>query len=248
MTAGNLCCGFFAVLTIFRGMETDKFGDAYGYYQTAIFLIFIACLFDLLDGRLARMGGQESPFGREFDSIADVVSFGMAPALLLSKAVLFDLPERIGWAVSFIYLLCGAMRLARFNCLALLPQNEEDKGFFRGIPIPMAAGFIASITFLLIHFQQIGKERFLGVWDWVMAFLMLALSLLMISNVKYPSFKKLDFKTKGSLSSIIGGACVIMLVLHPSTRWYVPSAIFSLYLLYGLIMHSLRRGNHKQES
>ena len=112
MTAGNLCCGFFAVLTIFNGMREPDFAAAFPFYEKAILLIFGSCLFDLLDGRLARMGGQESPFGQEFDSLADVVSFGMAPALLVSKAVLFNLPSKIGWAIAFIYLLCGAMRLA----------------------------------------------------------------------------------------------------------------------------------------
>ena len=154
MTAGNLCCGFFAVLTVFQGMQAPDFGEARVYYERALLLIFGSCLFDLLDGRLARLGGHESPFGREFDSLADLVSFGMAPALLLSKAVLFnlDLPEGferaepgVGWAIAFVYLLCGAMRLARFNCLAQEGKAEPDE--FRGIPIPMAAGFIASLTF-----------------------------------------------------------------------------------------------------
>ena len=105
MTAGNLCCGFFAVLTIFKGMQAPDFGEAKDFYEQALLLIFGSCLFDLLDGRLARLGGQESPFGQEFDSLADVVSFGMAPALLVSKAVLFNLdlprlipPERIDCA------------------------------------------------------------------------------------------------------------------------------------------------------
>jgi len=241
MTAGNLCCGFFAVLTIFQGMTTGSFSEAYPFYKTAIMLIFGSCLFDLLDGRLARLGGQESPFGREFDSITDVVSFGMAPALLVSKAVLFDLPERLGWGIAFIYLLCGAMRLARFNCLAVLPPKPEDRGNFRGIPIPMAAGFIASITFLLIHLEQVGSEagkvRTLGAWDYVLAGAMLGLSALMISNVRYPSFKKVDFKTKGSLYGIIFGAVVLMLILNEMTRWYTPTAIFSLYLFFGLFRH-----------
>ncbi len=236
MTAGNLCCGFFAVLTIFNGMRMEADADAYAYFQKAILLIFGSCLFDLLDGRLARMGGQESPFGQEFDSIADVVSFGMAPALLVSKAVLLNLPSQIGWAIAFIYLLCGAIRLARFNCLANMPKVEGASSNFRGIPIPMAAGFIASITFLLVDF---GKRNDwggdLGYWNYVLAAVMLGLSFLMISNIQYPSFKKVDFQTKGTVWGILAGAIVLVLLLNEHTRWYTPTVIFSAYLGYGLI-------------
>lgn len=235
MTAGNLCCGFFATLTIFNGMKEAEFINAYPFYEKAILLIFASCLFDLLDGRLARMGGKESPFGQEFDSIADVVSFGMAPALLVSQAVLFNLPSKIGWAIAFIYLLCGAMRLARFNCLANMPKKEGESSDFRGIPIPMAAGFIASVTFLLIYFSKHDSGNDLGYWNWVLAGAMLILSGLMISNVRYPSFKKVDFRTRGTVWGILLGALVIVLLLNEETRWYTPTAIFSLYLLYGLI-------------
>ncbi|MGJ8675996.1 MAG: CDP-diacylglycerol--serine O-phosphatidyltransferase [Akkermansiaceae bacterium] len=236
MTAGNLCCGFFAVLTIFKGMEINDFNLAYPFYQKAIILIFISCIFDLLDGRLARMGGQESPFGQEFDSLADLVSFGMAPALLVSKAVLFNLGEsRIGWAIAFIYLLCGAIRLARFNCLANMPKKAGCSMDFRGIPIPMAAGFIASVTFLLIDFSKNETGHDLGMWNYVLAAAMLGLSALMVSNVHYPSFKKIDFQTKGNIITIIMGALLFALLINEQTRWYTPAAIFSAYLIYGLV-------------
>ncbi|MDA8975330.1 CDP-alcohol phosphatidyltransferase family protein, partial [Akkermansiaceae bacterium] len=155
MTAGNLLCGFLAILTIFKGMQAENLVAAKPFYETAMLYIFGSCLFDLLDGRLARLGGQESPFGQEFDSLADMVSFGLAPALLVSRAVLSDLQwenrfdpggSGITWAVAFIYLLCGGIRLARFNCLARMGVGGTD---FRGIPIPMAAGFVASLTYLI---------------------------------------------------------------------------------------------------
>lgn len=253
MTAGNLCCGFFAVLTIFKGMQHDEFSEAYKFYQQAIMLIFGSCIFDLLDGRLARLGGQESPFGQEFDSIADVVSFGMAPALLVSKAVLFPLSEqlgdfKIGWAIAFIYLLCGAMRLARFNCLANMPKKPGDSMDFRGIPIPMAAGFIASITFLIIHLYngEIATESGLGAWNYVLAATMLGLSALMLSNVRYPSFKKVGWRTKGSLWGVVGGATFFMLLLNESTRWYTPTLLFTLYLVYGLARPLLSKRMQKR--
>lgn len=238
MTAGNLCCGFFAVLTIFKGMQAPDFGEAKVFYEQALLLIFGSCLFDLLDGRLARLGGQESPFGREFDSLADVVSFGMAPALLVSKAVLFnlDLPSHldkaepgIGWAIAFVYLLCGAMRLARFNCIAA--EGKDNMTEFRGIPIPMAAGFIASLTFLIIHLYN--TDRDLGVWNYLLAVAMIGLSVLMISDVRYPSFKKVDWRTRGNLPMLLLGTMGLaaMIVYY----WILPAVLFSAYLLYGLV-------------
>lgn len=245
MTAGNLLCGFLAVLSIFKGMHGElelaqgvkdlTTGTIHQYYENAIYYIFGSCIFDLLDGRLARLGGQESPFGREFDSIADVISFGMAPALLVSKAVLFDLPQEIewiGWAVSFSYLLCGAMRLARFNCLAAIPQDKASHSDFLGIPIPMAAGFIASLTFLLSNFYEVGKG--LGAWNYVLVGVTLGLSFLMISNIRYPSFKKVDWSTKGSVWGILLGTLALGLIFNQTTRSYSPAIIFSLYLIYGL--------------
>src|SRR5688572_12226684 len=115
MTACNLACGFFAVLMIFKGqIEVQRMSGEFPlspkgyfeisrpYYEYAILLIFGSCLFDLLDGRLARLGGQESPFGQQFDSLADIISFGMAPAMLISRAVLFPLGN-VGWAIALVY-------------------------------------------------------------------------------------------------------------------------------------------------
>jgi CDP-diacylglycerol--serine O-phosphatidyltransferase len=188
-------------------------------------------LFDLLDGRLARLGGQESPFGQEFDSLADIISFGMAPAMLLSKAVLFPLGN-VGWAIALIYLICGAMRLARFNCLALVPKKPGASTDFRGLPIPMAAGFIASITFLVIYIYKNDHE--LGVWKYILAGAMLGLSLLMISDVRYPSFKKVDWSTRGTLGAIV--IALLILLMTVQFRYVMPVLLFSIYLLYGLLV------------
>ncbi len=253
MTAGNLCCGFFATLMVFRGdYEATVAGEEVAaggydflvgspYYEKAILLIFGACLFDLLDGRLARLGGQESPFGREFDSLADIVSFGMAPAALMSRAVLWGLPNNVGWALAFVYLLCGAMRLARFNCLSVLPKKAGDKHEVRGIPIPMAAGFIASLTFLIIDVYQ--KDRTLGPWKYVLVVAMLGLSALMISDVRYPSFKKVGWRTHGTSWALVIAALLVVATLY--FRYVMPVVLFSSYLLYGMIRpwvsHTWRR-------
>ncbi len=243
MTACNLACGFFAVLMVFKGLnEVQKvsgelpltakeyYNISHQYYEYAILLIFGSCIFDLLDGRLARLGGQESPFGQQFDSLADIISFGMGPAMLLSRAVLFPLGN-VGWAIALIYLVCGAMRLARFNCLAALPKKPGDSNDFRGLPIPMAAGFIASLTFLLIDLHKNDHE--LGMWKYILAGAMLGLSLLMISDVRYPSFKKVGWKTRGTLGAIVIAVLLVFAIVL--FRYVMPVVLFSIYLLYGFI-------------
>ncbi len=248
MTALNLACGFFAVLMILKGVtevrliEVQKMAGAgklppkeyyeisKTYYEYAILLIFGSCLFDLLDGRLARLGGQESPFGQQFDSLADIISFGMAPAMLLARAVLFPLGD-VGWAIALIYLICGAMRLARFNCLAVLPKKPGASTDFRGLPIPMAAGFIASLTFLLIDLYKNDHE--LGAWKYILAGAMLGLSLLMISDVRYPSFKRVDWKTRGTSGAIV--ITVLLVFVTVQFRYVMPVVLFSAFLIYGLV-------------
>ena len=252
MTACNLACGFFAVLMIFNGMIeaskieglTDKlyYERIQPFYQYAILLIFASCLFDLLDGRLARLGGKESPFGQEFDSLADIISFGMAPAMLMAKAVLFPLAGKIGWGIALIYLICGAMRLARFNCLANLPRKKDASHDFRGLPIPMAAGFIASLTFLVIDLYKNDIE--IGPWRFLLGGVMLAISLLMISNVRYPSFKKIDWRSRGTLPAILLTIVLILLIIQ--FRYKMAVFLFSAYLVYGMIRpwisQKIRRG------
>jgi len=150
---------------------------------------------------------------------------------LLSRAVLFPLPKNIGWAIALIYLVCGAMRLAKFNCLAALPKKPGNSTDFRGLPIPMAAGFIASLTFLLIDFYQNDHE--LGIWKFVLAGAMLGLSLLMISDIRYPSFKKVGWRTRGTLGAIV--VAVLLLYVTVQFRYVMPVVLFSVYLLYGMI-------------
>jgi len=233
MTAGNLLCGFLAILTIFKGMQVESLVNAKGYYETAMLYIFGSCIFDLLDGRLARMGGQESPFGQEFDSLADMVSFGLAPAMLVSRAVLADLEvpmpfdptgSGITWAIAFIYLLCGGIRLARFNCLARMGGGSSD---FRGIPIPMAAGFVASLVYLIISFHE--DARSIGKMSYLLAAMILGISLLMVSNVRYPSFKKIDLRTKVTMPTLF--LSVIGLALLFKFHVWAPTILFMGYLL-----------------
>src|SRR3954468_5420620 len=138
LTAGNLFCGFVALTKIVEA-DLDR-GDFHQQIKVALGFILLACIFDLFDGRVARMGGVESPFGREFDSLADLISFGAAPAFLVHRVVLRDVftghPE-IGWFIASTYLICGAFRLARFNCLSAQPDGGGGGAKeFLGFPIP----------------------------------------------------------------------------------------------------------------
>src|SRR5204862_3367456 len=181
LTAGNLFCGFVALTKI---VEADV--DKWNFYQEitiALGFILLACIFDLFDGRVARMGGVESPFGREFDSLADLISFGAAPAFLVHRVVLRDVfgghPE-IGWFIASVYLICGAFRLARFNCLATQTNSGGGKEFL-GFPIPAAAGLVASITLFLLWLDDYHwlEDRFARTpWRYVLPVIMVFLSVM----------------------------------------------------------------------
>jgi CDP-diacylglycerol--serine O-phosphatidyltransferase len=244
MTAGNLFCGFAATLKIFAGTllvapSPGSFPpEAINKFHDAIWLILAACIFDLLDGRLARLGGHESPFGREFDSLADIVSFGIAPALLVYKIVLDEF-ERMGLIIAFIYLACGALRLARFNCIAAsisaggggTEAKTDHSKQFKGFPIPAAAGVIASLTEFMLWMDEGNRE--IGVWKFALPPLMIFLSFMMFSQVRYPSFKAINWRTQRSLPTFM----VIILIITVTALNYqwMPAAIFLVYLLYGFL-------------
>ena len=239
MTIGNILCGYIATLQIFDGRHE---GNPAHYYN-AILAILGACVFDALDGRVARMGGQESPFGRELDSLADIVSFGVAPALLVHDIVLksIERPAGLGWLISCMYLAFGAMRLARFNCLAAMDEKSSSTSF-RGCPIPAAAGVISSITLLLLWLDS--SEREIGQWKYALAVLMVVLSLLMVSNIEYPSFKSVNLRTRRSFDWVLGS---IVLFAFAVKNWqWMPAVLFVSYLAYGLVRPWISRRWRKE--
>jgi CDP-diacylglycerol--serine O-phosphatidyltransferase len=247
MTAGNLFCGFAAVLKIVEGalLEAAAGSDpiaiakaadlAADKFHLAIWLILASCLFDLLDGRLARLGGNESAFGREFDSLADVVSFGVAPALMVYRIVLHEF-ERTGWIIASIYLICGALRLARFNCLAAADSVSANKEF-KGFPIPAAAGLIASLTLFMLWLDERGRE--IGNGKWVLPPLMVFLAWMMFSGFRYPSFKSINWRTTRSLTRFV--FIVIAIVVVAIFYEWMPFFVFLSYLLYGFMRPFLSR-------
>lgn len=231
MTAGNLFCGFAAVLRIIEASSLVAAGKSAGpLYYEAIAFILGACLFDLLDGRIARLGGQENAFGREFDSLADIVSFGVAPALLVYQIVLRDFHNTGGWLIAFFFLLCGGLRLARFNCVAQASEQRADKDF-QGFPIPAAAGLIASLTLLMLWIQA--DDREIGRWKFALPVLLIFLSFMMFSRVRYPSFKGLSWRTHRSLPAFL--ALIALLVFAAINYYWMPALIFVAFLLYGFV-------------
>ncbi|MEP6670821.1 MAG: CDP-diacylglycerol--serine O-phosphatidyltransferase [Chthoniobacter sp.] len=245
MTAGNLFCGFAATLKILEGALIQAAAApgrnaiaeaaAADKFYIAIWCILASCIFDALDGRLARLGGHESPFGREFDSLADIVSFGVAPALMVYRIVLHEFPN-VGWIIASVYLICGALRLARFNCLAAADSAAANKEF-RGFPIPAAAGVIASITLCLLWFDK--EQREIGQGKWVLPPLMLFLAWMMFSGFKYPSFKAINWRTTRSMPKFI--AIVLVILVTVLYYQWMPAVIFITYLLYGFLRPFLSR-------
>ncbi len=229
MTAGNLFFGFMATLQIMSGaLEAAADADPVAHYYRAVLFILGAFICDMLDGRLARLGGVESPFGREFDSLADIVSFGVAPALLVYQIVLRDFP-RVGWLVASLYLVCGALRLARFNSTP--PDRKTGNREFTGFPIPAAAGLTASLTLLILWLDE-GQRR-IGGWKYGLAILMVVLSFLMFSRFRYPSFKNLSWQSTRSLPQFL----IIVVIFFGTVlnHEWMPAVLFIAYLAYGLV-------------
>lgn len=238
-TAGNLFCGFLALTKI---VEANLQG---GYHDIKLALLFIlfACILDLLDGRVARMGGYESPFGREFDSLADIVSFGVAPAFLVHRIVLADVfreHQEVGWFIAALFVICGAFRLARFNCLAAMSGGGGGK-YFTGFPIPMAAGMVASLTLFLIWWDE--KNFRAGYWRYALPVILVLLSAMMVSEVKYPTFKKVDWRTQKPFvkTVVIVLLAALLFLLWQKLLPIVAPLVFTAYLLYGFIRPYISR-------
>lgn len=254
MTAGNLFCGFMSVIECIQARlsETALTGFYNGstpadHYRYAVYLILGAAAFDALDGRLARYGGRESLFGAEFDSLADVVSFGIAPALMMFFFILSPTHgitwfRNIGWFVGFIYLLCAAMRLARFNVITnpLLHRAAKDSNKdFVGLPVPAAAATVAATVLFLLQLAEADKS--LHRFALLLPFLMLMIALLMMSTVRYPSGKQLNMQTKTRLTTFVAILVVGALVVFYREIGFLVLCLG--YVLFGFIRHLRRRGH-----
>jgi CDP-diacylglycerol---serine O-phosphatidyltransferase len=248
-TAANIAMGFYAVMAAVRAFQFIGGGDedlvrAAAYLDNAAKAIGAAVLFDMLDGRIARMTKTTTEIGVQLDSIADVVTFGLAPAVLAyvwgfgaSLEERSDL-HQLAWFISFMYLMCGAFRLARFNVQASRPRLlaegtiKVDKKSFVGLPIPVAGGLIAAI----IHFTPLpltyyGPER-ARIYSVLLMTLVGGLSLLMVSTLRFSSFKTVGTRSRSMRTVILAVAVGMLIFLY--SRHVLLGLVVS-YILYGLL-------------
>jgi len=212
-TTGNLFCGVFAIRAGFKKE-----------YISAAMAILIASIFDSLDGKLARMTKTTSHFGLEYDSLSDVVSFGVAPGFLFYSWGLTGF-GRLGWIALFLYIACGAMRLARFNAYSAVSESDR----FVGLPIPAAAALVATLIIFDDYLLHFGKE----VRPIVVLSMTYALAFLMVSTLPYRSFKNLRLRDQKPFSALVATVLVILVVfVAPQVMAF---GITLLYVISGII-------------
>ncbi len=238
-TVANLLCGYYAIMATLEGGVAD--------FDSAAIAIGVAWIFDSVDGRVARATGTESAFGREFDSLADVISFGIAPAVLayawgVRAMAAANAPEalrltQLGWVIGFFYLGCCAWRLARFNIQGMAPGSNR---FFAGLPTPAAAGTIAAT----VHFfkNPISDARFSVLWlVWLVA-----LGALMSSTVRHYSFKDIQWTRRRPSLAVILIAVLFVAVLKFSGPTLL--LVSGIYALHGVVAHFARLLRHRVAS
>jgi len=223
-TSAGLFAGFYAIMQA-----------RLGHYEAACLAIYVAMAMDIIDGRLARLTNTMSDFGSEYDSLSDMVSFGVAPALVLYDFALSDL-GRVGSLVAFIYLACAALRLARFNV-----APGSDKRYFTGMPSPGAAAMLASVVWVCIDYKVAPETINISL-----AVLVALLGLAMVSNIKYRSFKDVDFRDRMPFIGLIVLVLVIaMIYLDPPFAFLL---IGTVYIVSGTVtglLKYMRRQNNK---
>lgn len=186
LTTMALFAGFYAVVAAMKGL-----------FETAAIAIFIAMIADGLDGRVARLTNTQSPFGAQYDSLSDLVAFGVAPSLVAYSWSLSHL-GKVGWLAAFIYTAATALRLARFN------TQVSDKQYFQGLPSPSAAGIVASSVWLGANYNIDGASVSMPL-----ALVTVTVGALMVSTIRYSSFKNIDFKGKVSFITVVAAMFVI---------------------------------------
>ncbi|WP_190600781.1 CDP-diacylglycerol--serine O-phosphatidyltransferase [Candidatus Vesicomyidisocius sp. SY067_SCS001] len=214
LTTFGLFSGFFAIILATKSQYSD-----------AAIAIFFAMLWDGLDGRVARLTNSQSEFGAQYDSMADMISFGVAPALLMYFWLLSDL-GKIGWLGAFVYVAAGALRLARFNTQI----GIEDKCYFQGLPSPAAAALIAGLVWTKEMIGVTGYDQNLILASWI---ILVGSGVLMVSNIRYNSFKEINLKGRSSFKLLlIATLIIIVITLEPSAILFV---FFFIYALSGLL-------------
>ncbi len=216
-TALNMACGFTSAIFSWQGL----------FYQASMILI-LGAIFDMVDGRVARLTGTQSAFGEQFDSLSDVVSFGFAPALLV-YSVFFTNMGRPGLIISFLFLLCGALRLARFNANI----GKVDPNYFQGLPIPGAAFALVGYVLLTLVFPE------LRYYPQAAAVYVVIYAVLMISNIPFPSFKKSDWVKRRKKTVLV----LIFLILSLAFVYeeIMIISLISAYVIGSIVHYVLNR-------
>ncbi|GAA4873063.1 CDP-diacylglycerol--serine O-phosphatidyltransferase [Paenibacillus vulneris] len=225
-TLGNLFLGFISIILAFNKEA-----------EWAAIMVIIAMLCDGLDGRVARALNAQSEFGKELDSLSDVISFGVAPAFIMYVVAFTDMPAAAAWIVTAIFPICGALRLARFNVVAGVP------GYFIGLPIPAAGGVLCTLALFHTELNTI-----------ILVLSTLLLSYLMVSTVKYPNFKKVGIPKKAIwITPIVVAIAVFVAYKFPGTLSKMIFVPLLLYALYGLkknverLLPKRRRKNNSRD-
>lgn len=225
-TTGNL---FFGCLAIYMLLQLNV--------HMASLCIIVAAIFDLFDGRIARMAGTSTVFGTEYDSLCDLVSFGIAPALLMYHWGFHDF-GRLGWSFVFLFIVCVALRLARFNTESKNAMTE--KAYFKGLPCPAAAGFFST---MVLFFRDLDLAPLGRPW---LMFALLSVALLMVSPIPFRSFKDFRLFSNNLFTQLVLLVFIVLVIL---IRWEVNLFIVaSVYILANLIMYTLHllRGLNKR--
>jgi CDP-diacylglycerol--serine O-phosphatidyltransferase len=218
-TIGNMVLGFYAIVLAYRGSQIVYLEGGDRYFARAALLIFIAAILDTLDGRIARMTGTDSEFGREYDSLADLFTFGAAPALL---TFFWDLQGlgRVGWLVPLYYMVCTATRLARFN----VQTKVVDTRYFVGLPSPAAAGAVCSLLFYVPSADGLRE-----IWTVFLLVTLVAVGTLEVSTFRYWSPKQIDLRKRWSYRAALPLALVVLVVvLEPKAVFLVIGAVYAL--------------------
>ena len=228
-TTGGLFAGYYSIIASINGK-----------YEIAAITVFIAALLDGLDGRVARLTNTQSAFGEQYDSLADLISFGLAPSLLMYNWSLYSLGQihpimgKIGWLVAFIYAVSGALRLARFN----VHIGSVDKNFFEGLPSPAAAALLCSFVWVAVDHEYTGVSL-----QYVVLAITLIAGLLMVSKFRYYSFKTLPFKESVPFVWILILVLIfVMLTLAPAKVLLI---VFSAYAISGILLNIYMFKNKK---
>lgn len=222
-TTAALFSGFYAIIAAINGR-----------FEAAAIAIFIAMILDGMDGRVARMTNTQTDFGAEYDSLSDMVSFGLAPGLIIYQWGLTEL-GRVGWVAAFVYTAAAALRLARFNTQV----ETADKNYFQGLPSPSAAGIVVGLVWMGAEYNL---EITRGLSLAAMVITILA-GTLMISNVRYNSFKNIDLKGKVPFVHILLLVLVFVLIsLEPPLVLFI---IFAAYALSGPVMTLIQIRKHR---